>query len=398
MLNVAFYFQVHQPARLRKYLFFDIGKKRNYYDDTVNRTILQQVVDNSYLPANEMFQQLVDKYGDRVKLNYILSGTVLDQMERYSPRTLESFQQLFQTGQAELLGTTYSHSLSFLQDEKVFSMELEQYAAKAKELFNQAPKVYGNTCLLYSDQAAKVLTDHDYEGVLTESPGIPSNDVEVNRVYGSKASSSLKILLRHPHLSDDLSLRFSNRSWDHWPLSPRTYVSWLKKLGKKDKTLNLWMDYGAIGEHQNKDTGIFEFMEELFTALAEEQSFKLSTASELIGLSKKPKSLAINSVVSCADDRTLSPWLENDMQQEAYDTLYAIHPKIEMLSNSSLLKDWSYLQGSDHFYYMSTKYENEHKKFSPYASPYDAFINYMNVLADFTLRVEKELKRPKAKV
>ena len=391
MLNIAFYFQVHQPCRLRNYLFFDIGKKRNYYDSTLNRTVLARVVDNSYLPANEMFLGLIKKYGDRVKLNYILSGTFLDQLEKYSPAALRSFGSLFQTGHAELLGTTYSHSLSFLKDDPVFSLELERYAAKVKALFNTVPRVFANTCLAYSDQSARMLSAHGYQGVLTEGADTLLKGREINRIYRSKQSPSLKILLRHHHLSDDLSLRFSNHNWDEWPLLAGTYAGWLKKLGRKSKVLNLWMDYGAIGEHQKRETGIFEFIESLFTILAEEKSFTLCKAGEMLELSKRPKPLAIEAPVSCIDDRSISPWLENDMQKEAFDTLYALYPKVAMLSNSGISKDWSYLQGSDHFYYMSTKYEKEHGQFSPYASPYDAFINYMNVLSDFALRVEDKL-------
>ncbi len=393
MLKVSFYFQVHQPFRLRNYLFFDIGNKHNYYNGALNRAVLRRVISNSYMPANRMFHKLIRKYGDKVRVNYVLSGTLLDQLEKHSPEMIDSFQRLLKTGQVELLGTTHSHSLSFLKEKEVFSMELQRYHTRVKDLFDVEPRVFSNTCLTYTDDMAKTLTEHGYLGVLTEGAESILKGMSSNQIYRSVSSPSLKLLLRHYHLSDDISLRFSNRSWNQWPLLAETYLGWLRKLDKKDKILNLWMDYGALGEHQKKGTGIFDFMEQLFSSVAMDQKISLSKASDLLTLRKRLHPMSVEGTVSCSGDRTISPWLENDMQKEAFDTLYRLYPRVAQVSDPEIHRDWSYLQGSDHFYYMSTKYEGEHSQFSPYGSPYDAFINYMNVLSDFALRTDAGFER-----
>ncbi|TRX60204.1 alpha-amylase [Fulvivirga sp. M361] len=392
MLNIAFYFQAHQPFRLRNYLFFDIGKKHNYYDKSLNRDIIQRVVTNSYMPANRMFQKLIKQYGDKVKINLILSGTLLDQLEVHAPKTIDSFQRLIKTGQVELLGTTYSHSLSFLQNEEVFLTELESYEIKVKELFGIKPKVFSNGCLTYSDNIAGILDAVGYLGVLTDSADAVLNGATINQVYRSARSPAVKLLFRHRHLSDDISLRFSNQSWDQWPLSAEKYMDWIKKLNKTDRVLNLWMDYGAIGEHQKEDTGIFGFMEKLFSNMAADKKINLSKATELLALRKRPKPLSIDAPLSCTGDLTMSSWRENDMQKEAFETLYSLYPKIAMVTDQAILRDWYYLQSSDHFYYMGTNADDQHTQFSPYALPYEACINYMNVLSDFRLRVEEYLR------
>ncbi|MCU4162701.1 glycoside hydrolase family 57 protein [Carboxylicivirga caseinilyticus] len=391
MRNICFYFQVHQPFRFRRYRFFDIGQDHYYYDDYTNESVLDKVKTKCYLPTNELLLKLLKKYKGKFKIAFSISGVALDQFRLYAPEVIESFKELVDTGDVELLAETYSHSLVALKDEKEFKRQVKQHAQTVKELFGYKPKVFRNTELIYSDEIGQMVKTLGYEGMLTEGAKHILGWKSPNFLYCNAIDPKLKVLLKNFVLSDDIAFRFGNKGWCEWPLTTQKYVDWLAQLDKKEEIINLFMDYETFGEHQWKETGIFEFLEDLPEKVIKHKKLQFVTPSEAIEKLQPVSSVHVPHPISWADEeRDLTAWLGNEMQKEAFDKLYSLLPKINQCEDEKLLKDWQYLQVSDHFYYMSTKFFSDgevHAYFNPYETPYEAFINYMNVLSDFTLRL-----------
>ncbi len=391
MRSICFYFQVHQPFRLRKYRFFDIGNDHNYFNDYENRTIMRKVAEKCYLPANQTFLDLIKEYGDNFKISYSISGTAIDQFELYAPDVLESFQKLFATGKVELLSETYSHSLSSLRSEDVFEYQVNRHRKKVKELFGLEPKIFRNTELIYSDEIGDRVARLGYEGMLTEGARHIMGWKSPNYLYCNALNPKLKLLLKNFKLSDDIAFRFSNSAWDEYPLTTEKYVSWLNSIDSNEETVNLFMDYETFGEHQWKETGIFEFLRALPDKVYKYSDFKFSTPSEVVSRLNPVGKLNVPYPISWADEeRDLTAWLGNELQNEAFGNLYKLFERVRELDQPDLWRDWLYLQTSDHFYYMCTKWFSDgdvHKYFNPYDSPYEAFINYMNILNDFRIRL-----------
>ena len=393
MKTICFYFQVHQPFRFRRYRFFDIGESHYYYDDYSNESIMKKVAGRCYLPANKLMLELIEKYGERFRITYSITGIALDQFELYAPEVLESFRKLAATGQVEFLAETYSHSLVSLTDPGEFRSQVTEHSHRIESLFGYRPKVFRNTELVYSDDIGAMVADMGYQGILTEGARHILGWKSPNYLYYNAVNPRLKVLLRNYKLSDDISFRFSNRGWSEWPLTAEKYVGWLKKLDKKEEIINLFMDYETFGEHQWAETGIFEFLRALPAEVLKHREFVFSTPSEVIENLQPVAAINVPHPISWADEeRDLSAWLGNDMQNEAFSKFYALRELVKMTNDRELLTDWRYLQVSDHFYYMSTKFFSDgevHTYFNPYESPYDAFINYMNVLSDFSYRVNE---------
>lgn len=391
MRSICFYFQVHQPFRLKKYRFFDIGNDHSYYNDYENRTIMRKVAEKCYLPANQLFLDLVNEYGDNFKISYSLSGTVIDQFELYAPDVLESFQKLFATGRVELLDETYSHSLSALRHEDVFDYQVNRHRRKVKELFGLQPKIFRNTELIYSDEIGEKVAKLGYEGMLTEGARHIMGWKSPNYLYCNAVNPKLKLLLKNFKLSDDIAFRFSNSAWDEYPLTAEKYVSWLNAIDPNEEVINLFMDYETFGEHQWKETGIFDFMRALPEKVFKYSDYQFHTPSEVVAKHNPVGVLNVPYPISWADEeRDLTAWLGNELQNEAFENLYKLFERVKELDNPELWRDWLYLQTSDHFYYMCTKWFSDgdvHKYFNPYSSPYEAFINYMNILSDFRIRL-----------
>ncbi|MBI9068933.1 MAG: glycoside hydrolase family 57 protein [Salinivirgaceae bacterium] len=393
MKYLCLYFQVHQPFRLRNYSFFDIGNNHYYYDDYLNESVLQKVAQKCYLPTNELLLQLIKKHGNKFKITFSITGIALDQFELYAPEVIESFKRLADTGNVEFLAETYSHSLSSLKDSGIFKQQIIDHSARIEELFNVKPKIFRNTELIYSDQIGAEVYNLGYKGMLTEGAKHILGWKSPNFLYYNAIEPKLKLFLKNYKLSDDIAFRFSDQGWKDYPLSPQKYISWLNELNEKEELVNLFMDYETFGEHQWAETGIFKFLEELPEAVINDGNFAFETPSNII---KKLQPIAIANVpfpISWADEeRDLTAWLGNDMQNEAYEKLYKLSDKVCQIDDDELQQDWEYLQTSDHFYYMSTKWFSDgevHAYFNPYKTPYDAFINYMNVLSDFALRVNR---------
>jgi alpha-amylase len=376
---------------LKKYRFFDIGNDHSYYNDYENRTIMRKVAEKCYLPANQLFLDLVNEYGDNFKIAYSLSGTVIDQFELYAPDVLESFQKLFATGRVELLDETYSHSLSALRPEDVFDYQVNRHRRKVKELFGLQPKIFRNTELIYSDEIGEKVAKLGYEGMLTEGARHIMGWKSPNYLYCNAVNPKLKLLLKNFKLSDDIAFRFSNSAWDEYPLTAEKYVSWLNAIDPNEEVINLFMDYETFGEHQWKETGIFDFMRALPEKVFKYSDYQFHTPSEVVAKHNPVGVLNVPYPISWADEeRDLTAWLGNELQNEAFENLYKLFERVKELDDPELWRDWLYLQTSDHFYYMCTKWFSDgdvHKYFNPYSSPYEAFINYMNILSDFRIRL-----------
>jgi len=392
MRSICFYFQVHQPYRLRPYRFFDIGAKHDYYDDHNNQFIMQRVAEKCYLPMNQLLLDLIKEYGSAFKVSFSISGMALEQFQEYTPKVLSSFKKLAKTGNVEFLAETYAHSLSAMKDKEEFVSQVEMHTAKIEELFGQKPTTFRNTELIYSDEIGATVADMGYKVMLTEGAKHVLGWKSPNFMYANAINPNLKLLLKNYRLSDDIAFRFSEQGWAEWPLTTSKYVGWLNDIEPNEETVNLFMDYETFGEHQWENTGIFDFMKALPAKIFAETDFEFATPAELGEKLQPVSSISVPYPISWADEeRDLTAWLGNDLQQEAFNKLYQLYEKIKHSNDPQIRKDWLYLQNSDHFYYMSTKWFSDgdvHKYFNPYSSPYDAFINYMNVLSDYIIRVE----------
>ncbi|GAB2491506.1 glycoside hydrolase family 57 protein [Algoriphagus taiwanensis] len=400
MRTVCFYFQVHQPFRLKPYRFFDIGEDHYYWDDYLNKNVIRKAAQRCYLPMNALLMDLIHQYNGKFKVAFSISGTFLDQMEAYAPDVLESFQKLVATGHVELLNETYTHALAALKSKDEFTALVKKHQDRIKELFNgYTPKVFRNTELIYSDEIGKMVYELGYEAILTEGAKHILGWKSPNYLYSNALEPNLKVLLKNFRLSDDIAFRFSNKTWADYPLTTEKFVTWLNAIPKEEQVVNLFMDYETFGEHQWADTGIFEFMRHLPEAIFRHSDFSFSTPSEVVRQLPGIGKIYVPTPISWADEeRDLTAWLGNDLQDEAFDRLYEIEKKVKAIDDPELQRDWGYLQTSDHFYYMCTKFFSDgsvHQYFSPYDTPYDAFINYMNVLSDFDLRVKESSQAKK---
>ncbi len=391
--SVCLYFQVHQPTRLRLYRFFDIGKDSHYYDDFADRTILKRVAQKCYLPMNQLLLDVIKQQKGAFKVAFSLSGSVLEQFERYAPEVIDSFRALADTGCVEFLAETYYHSLASLASEAEFSHQVLKHKALVEQLFGQTPKVFRNTELIYSDSIGKQVYQLGFKTMLTEGARHIMGWKSPDYVYSCAEQPKLKLLLRNYSLSDDIAFRFSNKSWKDWPLTAEKYLSWLKQ--SEGEIINLFMDYETFGEHQAASSGIFDFMRYLPEAITQDGTFEFVTPSQAARKHKAVAPIEVPQTISWADEeRDVTAWLGNELQQDAFNKLYAQTEKLSILNNPTLWEDFGHLQESDHFYYMCTKFFSDgevHKYFNPYDTPYEAFINYMNVLSDFIIRVNDAL-------
>ena len=398
--SVCFYFQVHQPDRLRQFRFFDIGNDFHYLDDFSNRTIVRRVAERCYLPANKMLHDLILRHNGAFKVAFSISGTAIEQFERYVPEVIDSFKALAATGCVEFLSETYSHSLASLASMTEFKKQVKQHADLMKRLFGVKPTVFRNTELIYSDMIGAAVADMGYEVMLTEGAKHILGWKSPNFVYANAVNPRMKVLLRNFTLSDDIAFRFSDKGWNSWPLTAEKFADWAVSALEKDDVLNLFMDYETFGEHQRSASGIFDFMNALPAAVLS-RNLAFCTPSEAARTYQPVAPLHVPYPISWADEeRDTSAWLGNDLQEEAFNKLYALEADVYKTKDDNLVSIFRKLQESDHFYYMCTKFFSDgsvHSYFNPYDTPYEAFINYMNVLADFELRIKEKLKAKKTK-
>lgn len=387
MKTICFYFQIHQPFRLRRYRFFDIGNNHYYYDDFQNEEIFHRISEKCYLPANRAIMEMIRKSGGKFKVAFSISGTALEQMEIYAPEVIDSFRELAGLGCVEFLAETYAHSLASLGDPEEFKAQVRMHTEKVKALFGVEPKVFRNTELIYSDDISELVYELGFEGMLTEGAKHVLGWKSPNYVYASAIRPQLKLLLKNDRFSEDLSIRFDDHSWKEYPLTADKYISAISATAEGEKIINAFMNYEVLGSMHAADTGIFDFFKAL-PQYAERNDITFSLPSEIFAQTRPVDSISVPYPMSWVDEeKDCSSWLGNVLQQEAFRKLNEISERVRLCENRRIKQDWIYLQSSDHLYYMSTKHYN---LFSPYDNPYDAFNNYMNVLSDFILRVEAQ--------
>lgn len=392
MRTICLYFQVHQPFRFKRYRFFEIGNEHYYYDDYLNESVIRKVADKCYLPANKVLLDLIKEYGKNFKVSFSISGLALEQFELYAPDVISSFQKLAKTGCVEFIAECYAHSLVSVRGENEFREQVEQHRRKIQQLFGQTPTTFRNTELIYSDEIGAKVAEMGFKTILTEGAKHILGWKSPNYLYCNAINPKVKVLLRNFKLSDDIAFRFSNKSWSEFPLTSEKYAGWLKSLDKKEETVNIFIDYETFGEHQWADTGIFDFLKALPKSVFKYTDFTFGTPSEIAEQLQPVSAIHVPYPISWADEeRDLTAWLGNELQNEAFNKLYALSDQVKKCSDPAIHQDWKYLQASDHFYYMSTKFFSDgkvHAYFNPYETPYDAFINYMNILSDFAIRLD----------
>lgn len=386
--SIQLYLHVHQPWRVREYTAFDTGNSHDYFGSN-NPRILRKIAAKSYLPTNAVLKDLLDKYPE-FKLSISITGTFIEQCEQYAPEVLDSFRSLVKTGRVEIVGETYYHSLSFFYNRAEFDRQVALHAKRVQELFGVTPTAFRNTELAYNNDLGKWAEIHGYKAVLAEGWDKILGWRSPNYVYQPEHATNIRLLLKNYKLSDDIAFRFSDQSWKEYPLTVNKYISWLD-ADKDSPLVNLFLDYETFGEHQWADTGIFDFLRELPKQWLANPEHKFMTITEAAESEKPSDTLSVPYTTTWADsERDLSAWLGNRMQQECQHYVYSLAPAVMATGDIKLIGDWRRLTTSDHVYYMSTKYWKDgdvHAYFSPYKSPYDAFLYYMNALRDIRYRL-----------
>jgi alpha-amylase len=375
---------------LSTFNLFDVGANQSYFNDLLNEKILKRVAYQSYLPTNALLLKLVKTY-PQLKIAFSISGITLEAFEEYVPEVIESFRALADTGSVEFLSETYYHSLSCLRESDEFETQVLAHAEKIYEHFGVRPGVFRNTELIYNNHLGKRISNLGFRGVFTDGIERILNGRSEHHIYNHPDVGDLKIFMRNYRLSDEIAFRFTKKD-----LTVGKFLSFIDAMPKDDRLINLALDYETFGEHKKADTGIFKFLEELMVTLAHHDNYKMMLPGEAINILSPHDTLDVTDYISWADtERDLSAWLGNDMQRDAFDSLMALEHDVKFIDDPTLLKQWRYLQSSDHFYYMSTKKSNDgvmHTYFSHYPSCYEAFINFMNVYTDFSQVVKARLE------
>lgn len=391
MVSICFYFQVHQPARLRNYSIFDINNNDDYFDHVKNKQVMAKVSRKCYLPTNKLILDLIKKSNNKFKVSYSITGTALEQFEEYAPEVIESFKRLAETGAVEFLGETYYHSLAFLYSKEEFKEQVEMHRKKIKSLFNCEPAVFRNTELIYNNELGNYIEGMGYKGILAEGADHVLGWKSPNFLYRPLGAKSIKLLLKNYKLSDDIAFRFSEKSWKEHPLTVEKFSQWVNAVNGNGEIINLFMDYETFGEHQWAQTGIFRFLRALPEEILKHPDNNFVTPSEAIDMFEARDELDIHTPISWADvERDLSAWRGNKMQDEALREIYLLEQDVKRSNDPLLIDKWRKLLTSDHFYYMCTKWFADgdvHKYFNPYDSPYDGFVTFMNVLNDLINRI-----------
>jgi len=381
MRNICFYFQIHLPFRLKRYRFFEIGKDHYYYDDFQAEDRIRNAVEQSYLTANRTISEMIRSSNGKFRCAFSISGVTLEQLEQYAPEVIDSFKDLAKTGSVEFFAEPYAHSLSSIFDANEFERQVKMHADKIEALFGKRPTALFNAELIYSDEIGELVSKMGYKTMMIDEAKHILGWKSPNYVYNHSYLPKLKLLVRNNKLSDDIAFRFSSMS-----LTAEGFINYIAALPQEDTVINIGMGYEVLGMVQSAQSGIFEFLKALpYHALEQEMNFMLPT--ELSKKNDSAGSLSVPYPISwVGNDKDLVPWTGNDLQQEALNKLYAVGERVRMCTDKPLLRDWLTLQSTDHFRYMS------HKDAwgTNFETPYDAFMNYMNILADFLERVDEQ--------
>lgn len=395
--SIVLYLHVHQPYRVRHYTIFDAGHAHNYfdagYDDREsNERVIKKVAEKSYLPTNALLLELLQEHPE-FKLSLSITGTVIEQFQKWAPEVLESFRALTATGRVEIVGETYHHSLAFFYSRSEFEHQVDLHKRKIQEIFGQTPTAFRNTELAYNNDLAYWADRAGYKAILAEGWDPVLGWRSPNFVYQPTYVDNIKLLLKNYRLSDDVAFRFSETARSDKPLTAETYAHWLSE-DKEAEVFNLFMDYETFGEHQWEDTGIFEFLRHLPTEWLKNHDYRFQTVTEAAESHRVKDRVDMPHTVTWADaERDLTAWLGNSMQHEAVLALFALEQPVLSSGDQQLIEDWRRLTTSDHFYYMSTKFFSDgdvHAYFSPYETPYEAFINFMNAWHDLKYRLAEK--------
>lgn len=392
--SICIYFQIHHPERLRKYHFFDIGKKHNYFDNYANRSELEDLAETCYLPANALLLELIKKYEGKFKVAFSISGSAIDQLEMHTPEVIRSFQELAKTDCVEFLAETYSHSLASLsEDTDEFEQQVKKHVSTIKNLFGKKPVTFRNTSLIYSDKIGERVSKLGFKTMLTDGAKHVLGWKSPNFVYKNPIDENLNLLLKNSKLSDDIAMRFSETHWDEYPLTSEKYTRWITHSLQDTEVVNLFMNYDVIGYYNRAESGIFDFLRYFVKNTIENTDFQFLTPKEVVKKHEPKDVLHVPFPISWTDEeRDITSWQGNELQKEAFSQLFKIQPLVKKKKNEEFSDDYSRLQASEHFFYMRTKLFSDsdyHKYVSPYDSPYEAFINYMNILSDFIDRLQK---------
>lgn len=394
---IVLYMHVHQPFRVRHYTVFDTGTKHDYFDapyadDASNERILKKVAEKSYLPTNARLLELLNQ-NPEFRLSLSITGTIIEQLEKWSPESLESFKRLTETGRVEIVGETYHHSLAFFYSRSEFEMQVDMHKRKIQEVFGQTPQVFRNTELAYNNDLAYWADRAGYKGILSEGWDPILDWRSPNFVYRPSYTDQIRLLMKNYKLSDDIAFRFGDHDWAEWPLTADKFSHWLSE-DENATNFNLFMDYETFGEHQWDESGIFGFLEHLPKEWLKTEGHTFMTVSQVIDTFEPVDKIDMPQTVTWADtERDLTAWLGNSMQTNSIDSLYGLQDSVIASNDLSLIEDWRKLQTSDHFYYMCTKWFNDgdvHAYFSPYQSPYEGYINFINAYRDLQYRLAKK--------
>jgi alpha-amylase len=393
--NLIFHFQVHQPLRLAQLHFLDMGNELEYFDEKLNKEILERISNECYLPTNQMLRELVTEC-PAMRLTYSISGVALKQFETHMPAVLQSFQDLHATGKVEMLGETSHHSLCGIEAEQVpeFIEQVGTHSLQVEQLFGKRPAVFRNTEHIYNNTIGTLAAQQGYKGIITDGVERILGDRSTYKLYHHPTESNLKIFLRANQLSDDIGFRFTQ---SHGSLTADTYYNWLNSIPDKNAVILISFDYETLGEHLKAGTGIRDFLRDLILMLNKSDDIVMATPSEVLAAYPEDTDpLDVRETISWADKaKDVSAWMANELQQDAFHALYSLRDRVLKTGDTQIIETWRNLQTSDHFYYMSMAGGEDgavHHYFSPYRSPYDAYINYMNVLSDFMQSLNRSLE------
>ena len=387
MKTICLYFEIHQIIHLKRYRCFDIGRDHYYFDDYENERSITDIAERSYVPALTTLIQMAEANKGAFKVALSLSGVGLEQLEMYAPSVIELLHQLNDTGCCEFLCEPYSHGLSSLANEECFREDVERMRLKVKQMFGKTPKVFRNSSLIYSNEIGAMVADMGFKGILTEGAKHVLGWKSPHYLYHCAGNPNLKVLLRDFKLSDDISLRFNNSEWNEYPLFADKYIGWIADMPEEEQVINIFMELSALGIAQPLSSNILEFLRAL-PACAKEKGITFSTPSEVISKLKSVDQVDVPYPMSWVDEeRDISCWLGNVMQREAFDKLYSVAERVHLCTDRRIKQDWSYMQASNNFRFMTTKNTGIQLNRGIYDSPFDAFTNYMNILGDFISRV-----------
>lgn len=391
---IVLYLHVHQPYRIRHYSIFDAGVSHTYFDAPQgsrenNEDVVRKVAEKSYLPMNRTLMDLLQRHPE-FRVSMSITGTIIEQLEAWAPDVLQTFKDIVATGRVEIVGETYHHSLAFFYSRQEFEAQVEMHRKKVQDVFGVTPRIFRNTEFSYNNDLAYWADKQGYKGIITEGWDPILGFRSPNYVYRPSYTDNIRLLMKNYKLSDDLAFRFGNRAWEEWPLTTEKYCHWLSESGDSE-VINLFMDYETFGEHQWADTGIFDFMHALPNEWLSQPEHTFMTISEAIDTFEARDFVDVPNTITWADtERDLSAWLGNGMQHQAITALYSLEDTIKNTHDLALIDDWRKLTTSDHFYYMCTKWFSDgdiHAYFSPYDTPYEAFMNFMNAWHDLKYRL-----------